>query len=102
VISPNQTITLTQVPVRRAGSAGAVLQTGQRIGSAIGIAAVGSVFFNRLANNGGHWGLAFRASLLVTIGFVVVALVAAVADGYSARSRPQPEPEPAAPGARPG
>jgi hypothetical protein len=44
VISPNQTLTLSQVPVRRAGSAGGVLQTGQRIGSAAGIAVTGSVF----------------------------------------------------------
>ena len=92
VITPNQTITLARVPVRRAGSAGAVLQTAQRIGSAVGIAAVGSMFFNRLANNGGHWGLAFRASLLITIGFVLVALGAAIADGLTARRRRQPDP----------
>jgi predicted MFS family arabinose efflux permease len=80
VISPNQTLTLSEVPVRRAGSAGAVLQTGQRIGTALGIAAVGAVFFAELAGNGGSWGLAFRTALLVTIGFVVIALAAAVAD----------------------
>jgi EmrB/QacA subfamily drug resistance transporter len=85
VISPNQTLTLSEVPVRRAGSAGAVLQTGQRIGTAVGIAAVGSVFFNRLANNGGSWDLAFRMALYVTIGFVVVALIAAVTDVVAAR-----------------
>jgi predicted MFS family arabinose efflux permease len=39
VISPNQTLTLVEVPKERGGSAGAVLQTGQRIGTAIGIAA---------------------------------------------------------------
>ncbi|GAA2371615.1 MFS transporter [Dactylosporangium salmoneum] len=80
VISPNQTLTLAEVPVRRAGSAGAVLQTAQRIGTAIGIAAVGSVFFSRLAGTGGDWESAFRASLYVTIGFVLVALVAALVD----------------------
>jgi EmrB/QacA subfamily drug resistance transporter len=80
VISPNQTLTLSEVPVRRAGSAGAVVQTGQRIGTAVGIAAVGAVFFAQLAANGGSWGLAFRTALLVTIGFVLVALVAAAAD----------------------
>ncbi|MGA5298709.1 MFS transporter [Nucisporomicrobium flavum] len=80
VISPNQTLTLSEVPVRRAGSAGAVLQTGQRIGTALGIAMVGAVFFNRLATNGGSWSLAFRTALLVTIAFVVVALAAALAD----------------------
>ena len=92
MISPNQTLTLAEVPVRRAGSAGAVLQTGQRIGTAVGIAAVGSVFFNQLAGNGGHWGLAFRMSLWVTIGFVVVSLVAATVDVLGARSR-QPDSE---------
>jgi EmrB/QacA subfamily drug resistance transporter len=80
VIAPNQTLTLAEVPVRRAGSAGAVLQTGQRIGTAVGIAAVGSMFFNRLAYHGGSWDLAFRDSLWVTIGFVAVALLAATVD----------------------
>ena len=77
VISPNQTLTLAEVPVQRAGSAGAVLQTGQRIGTAVGIAAVGAIFFAQLAENGGSWGLAFRTALLVTVGFVLVALAAA-------------------------
>ncbi|GIM94047.1 MFS transporter [Paractinoplanes toevensis] len=86
VISPNQTLTLAEVPVRRAGSAGAVLQTGQRIGTAVGIAAVGSVFFNRLAGHG-DWAAAFRTSLWVTIAFVVIALIAATVDVLTADSR---------------
>ena len=93
MIAPNQTLTLAEVPVRRAGSAAAVLQTGQRIGTALGIAAVGSIFFNRLATNGGNWDQAFRVSLTVTIGFVVAALVAAVTDVLEARRdarRPAP------------
>ncbi|WP_082772437.1 MFS transporter [Actinoplanes sp. TFC3] len=85
VISPNQNLTLSEVPVRRAGSAGAVLQTGQRIGTAVGIAVVGSVFFNRLAANGGSWSLAFRTALFLTIAFVVVALIAAVGDVVAGR-----------------
>ncbi|MEU7869249.1 MFS transporter [Dactylosporangium sp. NPDC049140] len=88
VISPNQTLTLAEVPVERAGSAGAVLQTGQRIGTAIGIAAVGAMFFNRLAHHGGNWSLAFQASLLATIGFVAIALAAATADVLAARRKP--------------
>ena len=88
VISPNQTLTLAEVPVARAGSAGAVLQTGQRIGTAMGIAAVGSLFFNRLAAGQGDWGSAFRGALWLTVGFVVVALVAALADVLTARRRP--------------
>ncbi len=93
VISPNQTLTLSEVPVERAGSAAAVLQTGQRIGTAIGIAGVGAVFFNRLAHHDGDWGLAFRTSLSVTIAFVVAALIAATADVLAGRrSEHQPAP----------
>ncbi len=80
VISPNQTLTLAEVPVERAGSAGAVLQTGQRIGTAVGIALVGAVFFNRLAATGNDWAAALHTALLVTIGLVLVARAAGVAD----------------------
>ncbi|MGK5681589.1 MFS transporter [Actinoplanes sp. URMC 104] len=86
VISPNQTLTLAEVPVERAGSAGAVLQTGQRIGTAMGIAAVGSFFFNRLAAGQGDWGGAFRGALWLTVAFVAVALAAALADVLTGRS----------------
>jgi EmrB/QacA subfamily drug resistance transporter len=79
VISPNQNLTLTEVPRERGGSAGAVLQTGQRIGSAIGIAAVGSVFFAQLATTR-DYDRSLRVALLVTLAFVVVALLAAIAD----------------------
>jgi EmrB/QacA subfamily drug resistance transporter len=85
VISPNQALTLSEVPVARAGSAGAVLQTGQRIGTAVGIAAVGALFFARLADNGGDWAAAFRSALWLTVAFVLIALVAAVADVLAAR-----------------
>jgi EmrB/QacA subfamily drug resistance transporter len=85
VISPNQTLTLSEVPVDRAGSAGAVLQTGQRIGTAMGIAAIGALFFARLAGTGGDWGAAFRISLWVTVGFVLIALVVAGFDVVAGR-----------------
>ncbi|WP_431031913.1 MFS transporter [Streptomyces sp. P6-2-1] len=83
VISPNQTLTLSEVPVRRAGSAGGALQTGQRVGSAIGIAAVGSVFFGRLADDG--WSNAYDHGLIVSVGFVIAALLVAVADVVAGR-----------------
>ena len=51
VISPNLTLTLSRVPVERAGTAGGVLQTGQRIGSAAGIAITGMVFYDELASS---------------------------------------------------
>src|SRR5699024_12249739 len=43
--SPNQTLTLAEVPVEYAGSSGGVMQTGQRVGTAIGIAIVTAAFF---------------------------------------------------------
>jgi EmrB/QacA subfamily drug resistance transporter len=80
VISPNITLTLQEVPVVRAGSAGGVLQTGQRIGSAVGIAAVGSLFFNRLANTRGDWQQAVTSALRLCDVLVALALVVALAD----------------------
>lgn len=44
-ITPNQTLTLADVPIRYAGSSGAVMQTGQRIGTSIGIALVTAAVF---------------------------------------------------------
>ncbi|GGJ08141.1 MFS transporter [Streptomyces brasiliensis] len=78
-VSPNTTLTLARVPVRRAGAAGGVLQTGQRIGSAAGIAAVGAVYFAHLANHG-RSATALQLGLATALLFVVTALVLAVAD----------------------
>ncbi|WP_243718829.1 DHA2 family efflux MFS transporter permease subunit [Actinomadura sp. 7K534] len=80
VIAPNQTITLSEVPFTEGGSAAGVLQTGQRVGTAVGIAAVGYVFFAALAGTGGDWAAAFRRGLVVILVFVLAALAAAVAD----------------------
>lgn len=68
VIAPNQTLTLSEVPVANAGSAGGTLQTGQRVGSAIGIAAVGSVFFAQVTHDG--WATAYDHGLIVSVAFV--------------------------------
>ncbi|KJS51058.1 hypothetical protein VM98_39235, partial [Streptomyces rubellomurinus subsp. indigoferus] len=59
VIAPNQTLTLQQVPLTRAGSAGGVLKTAQRVGSAVGIAVVRSVFFAPAARPNPDWAYAF-------------------------------------------
>ena len=92
VITPNQTLTLSEVPVARAGSASGVVQTGQRIGAAIGVAAVGSVFFARLAAHPQQWSDAFRTGLLVTIAFVLPALAIGIADVATGRHRPRGSP----------
>lgn len=87
VISPNITLTLAEVPVARAGSAGGVLQTCQRVGSAIGIAAVGSLFFSRLASSRGDYAAALRPALWLCFAVVVLALLLAVVDLRAGRHR---------------
>ncbi|MCL2553596.1 MAG: MFS transporter [Actinomycetia bacterium] len=89
VVAPNQTLTLSQVPVARAGSAGGVLQTAQRIGSAAGIAAVGSVFFDGVGTGHPDWPGGFQAGLLSATALAALALVVALAD---IRGRRAPEP----------
>jgi MFS family permease len=83
VIAPNQSLSLADVPPRQGGAAGGVLQTGQRIGSAAGIAAVGSVFYSELPDYPG----AVRVGFLMIIGFVLVALAVATADLVTSRRR---------------
>ena len=46
----------------------------------MGVAAVGSVFFARLAAPPQEWSSAFRTGLLVTIAFAAPALVVGIAD----------------------
>ncbi|MEU0369772.1 MFS transporter [Streptomyces sp. NPDC006283] len=85
VISPNQTLTLNRVPVGSAGSAAGTLQTGQRVGSAVGISAVGSVFFSQLGR--GDWARAYDAGLFVSVAFVAVALLISLTDVIGSRRR---------------
>ncbi|TDC06972.1 MFS transporter [Actinomadura bangladeshensis] len=87
VIAPNQTLTLSEVRHTEGGSAAGVLQTGQRVGTAMGVAAVGAVFFAAVASTRGDWALAFRHGLIVILGFVLAALAAAVADLAAGRRR---------------
>ncbi|MFJ9694003.1 MFS transporter [Kitasatospora sp. NPDC101183] len=92
VIAPNQTLTLQQVPLARAGSAGGVLQTAQRVGSAVGIAVVGSVFFAHAAGPHPDWAHAFQLGVTVAAGLVLVALLIAVADVRAGGSPPDARP----------
>lgn len=45
-ISPNQALTLAEVPMAYAGSSGAIMQTGQRIGTSVGIAMITALVFS--------------------------------------------------------
>jgi EmrB/QacA subfamily drug resistance transporter len=93
VIAPNQALTLAEVPVRRAGTAGGLLQVGQRIGASVGIAAVASTFFARVAATRGNFASAYSQALVVATGFVVVALVLALVDVVAGRRSDVPVPE---------
>ena len=77
------------MPVRRAGSAGGVLQTAQRIGSAAGIAITGSVFYAQVSANDGEYATAFRHGLVVIVSFVTAALALAIADAATRTSDEQ-------------
>jgi EmrB/QacA subfamily drug resistance transporter len=83
VVSPNLTLTLSQVPVERAGSAGGVLQTGQRIGTAAGIAVTGSVFYNQLASSHGDFASAFRHGIVSIAAFGAAAFALVLADALT-------------------
>ncbi len=85
VVAPNQTLALEEVPVREGGTAAGVLQTGQRVGSAVGISAVGAVFFGSLASSRGDWASSISSGLVVTVGLVVLALIVGLADLVSER-----------------
>jgi MFS family permease len=91
VISPNQTLTLADIPVEDGGVAGSMAQLGQRIGTSVGTAAATSVFFAAIMTDSGnvtpleayHHG--FRDGVLVAIALIVVALAVAVTDQISRR-----------------
>lgn len=95
VISPNQTLTLADIPVRQGGLAGSVGQLGQRIGTAVGTAIALALFYATVYREQG--GAAEEAVVfhdaygfgMVTVGmFVAVAFVIALADlGARRRSR---------------
>jgi EmrB/QacA subfamily drug resistance transporter len=78
IITPNQTLTLAEVPLEYSGSAGGVLQTSQRIGTAVGIAVITAVAFSVQASAG--WTAAITAGLGVTAVSVMATLVIAVSD----------------------
>ncbi|MFV0132179.1 MFS transporter [Streptomyces sp. HMX87] len=75
VISPNITMTLREVPVRMAGAAGGALQTGQRLGGAVGTAALPGLFY--LTLNATHDN--YREAVAVSVGSGVATMVCALA-----------------------
>ncbi|MGO4598860.1 MFS transporter [Terrabacter sp. 2RAF25] len=87
VISPNITLSVDGVPVERAGTAGGLLQTGQRIGTAMGVALVGAVFYSGAVGTGR---LDPGGALKVCAVLVTVALAASAFDLRNRRRAPGP------------
>ncbi|MDQ1104208.1 MFS transporter [Nocardioides zeae] len=86
VVSPNMTLSLADVPTRMGGAAGGALQTGQRIGAAIGAAVTMTAYqvaIERLddPDQALRWGIGTSVALLLA------ALAAAV---WSWRAEPHP------------
>ncbi len=96
IITPNQALSLQEVDPRMGGAAGGVLQTAQRIGSAVGQAVIGSVFFAALAARGVRAGqrdpaaysTALSHAVVATLAFTAAALVLGVTDLVLTRRRP--------------
>ncbi|WP_460775928.1 MFS transporter [Microbacterium sp. GXF7504] len=94
VISPNQTLTLADIPVKRGGIAGSVGQLGQRIGTAVGTAIALALFYATIYREGAGDGQADAAvfhdaygyGMLTVALFLSVAFIIAVVD-LSARRR---------------
>jgi len=82
VIAPNLALSLSEIPVVRAGTAGGLMQTAQRLGSALGIASVGAVFFSRVSRGEGYAN-AFQAGCVVALCFILAALVVGIVDWRS-------------------
>ncbi|WP_410781060.1 MFS transporter [Leifsonia sp. SIMBA_070] len=84
VISPNQTLTLSEVPPEEGSAAGSIAQLGQRIGTAVGVALVTAVFFATVPGGGSHpvseYHAAVRGGYLVTLALLAVALVVGLVD----------------------
>lgn len=78
VVSPNQTLSLIEVPAHVSGVAGGVMQTGQRVGTSVGTALITTMLFGVAAAYSWNW--AFVAAFGTIMVMVVAALIVAVSD----------------------
>ena len=85
VVSPNLALSLTHVPTRMAGAAGAAMQTGQRMGGALGSALMMSIY-ELTASRTGDPGTALRVVAAACLAIILCALAAAVHDLRSNRN----------------
>jgi MFS family permease len=79
VVAPNQSLALSAVPLPEAGVAAGLLQTGQRVGTSIGIAAAGSAFFVSLHRHT-SFADAYRSGVVVIAAITATALLLVLID----------------------
>lgn len=84
VISPNQTLTLEDVPLQYAGSSGGIMQTGQRIGTSVGITVITTIAFFTLARS--DWAGAATAGFSAICFVIILALLVALYDSRVRRA----------------
>lgn len=89
VISPNQTLTLAEVPLQYAGSSGAIMQTGQRMGTSVGIAVITAAVFTSLQTTSWSTAAALGFGLIALV--ILSALAVAYKDLHDRRRRPTPQ-----------
>jgi hypothetical protein len=93
LISPLFDFILASVADHEVGSASGVLNAAQQLASAIGVAAIGTVFFAALARSG--YVAAIRECLMIELGVAAVLLVLAFALPRRPRDPETAETEPA-------
>jgi MFS family permease len=94
VISPNQTLTLQDIPVKQGGVAGSIGQLGQRIGTSIGTAVALSLFYSTIYREGEGdapsiviYHDAYAYGMIAVALFVAIAFVIAIVDLGSRRRK---------------
>jgi predicted MFS family arabinose efflux permease len=93
VISPNQTLTLAEIPPAQGGVAGSIGQLGQRVGTAIGTAVGLSLFYATIFREEGDkpalavYHDAYAIGLTTVALFVAIAFAVALVDLGSRRRR---------------
>lgn len=89
LITPNQTLALMDIDPVVGSTAGGVLQTGQRIGLAIGQAVIGAVFFTAIKGVGPTaYAHALRYAVVAALCFVAIAVALGIQDLVRARRAP--------------
>lgn len=91
VMAPNQTLTLSDIPVAQGGLAGSIGQLGQRIGTAIGSSIAIALFYSTIYRERGTlpdlvvYHDAYGTAMGVISGFIALALALALVDWVSRR-----------------